>query len=298
MKKLFFICATTIRTRSRDCILACGKRIKRGRVDFAVIDSLTLAAQILFFFLFIFSNSTYAINLSNWFSTPDQRAYKLMQKGQIQAAEKEFENQDWRGVASYRASNYGAAEKAFAALNSAEGYYNQGNALALSGKYEDAISAYNKALALNPKNKDAEFNRDLLKKLQKQKKQQNQSNSQKNKEQQKSNNKDSSKPQSQPEKKQEQNAKPKEKPSDSEQKQNDPEKQKSEQQAKKDVKKSTQNQNKEQPNTMQSQEQKTAAREQERAKEQWLKLIPDDPGGLLREKFWRDHLRRQEGWNL
>jgi Ca-activated chloride channel family protein len=42
----------------------------------------------------------------------------------------------------------------------------------------------------------------------------------------------------------------------------------------------------------------TSASEQEKqqAKQQWLKLIPDDPGGLLREKFLRDHIRRQHGW--
>ncbi|WP_131776578.1 tetratricopeptide repeat protein [Legionella impletisoli] len=36
--------------------------------------------------------------------------------------------------------------------------------------------------------------------------------------------------------------------------------------------------------------------EQEHAKEQLLRLVPDDPGGLMREKFLRDHLRRQRGW--
>jgi Ca-activated chloride channel family protein len=40
-----------------------------------------------------------------------------------------------------------------------------------------------------------------------------------------------------------------------------------------------------------------ALREKQQAKEQWLRLIPDDPGGLMREKFLRDHLRRQRGWN-
>nr|MBA3535441.1 hypothetical protein [Tatlockia sp.] len=36
--------------------------------------------------------------------------------------------------------------------------------------------------------------------------------------------------------------------------------------------------------------------EKQQAKEQWLRLIPDDPAGLMREKFLRDHLRREEGW--
>lgn len=38
-------------------------------------------------------------------------------------------------------------------------------------------------------------------------------------------------------------------------------------------------------------------RENRQAKEQWFKEIPDDPGGLLRQKFLRDYLRRQRGWD-
>ena len=33
-------------------------------------------------------------------------------------------------------------------------------------------------------------------------------------------------------------------------------------------------------------------REKKQEKEQWLRLIPDDPGGLMREKFLRDYLSR------
>ncbi|SIR83814.1 Ca-activated chloride channel family protein, partial [Fluoribacter gormanii] len=52
-------------------------------------------------------------------------------------------------------------------------------------------------------------------------------------------------------------------------------------------------QNKDQQN---SEAQSEAEREKQQAKEQWLRLIPDDPGGLMREKFLRDHLRRERGW--
>ena len=36
--------------------------------------------------------------------------------------------------------------------------------------------------------------------------------------------------------------------------------------------------------------------EQKASDEQWLRLVPDDPGGLMRSKFLRDHLRRHQGW--
>jgi Ca-activated chloride channel family protein len=35
--------------------------------------------------------------------------------------------------------------------------------------------------------------------------------------------------------------------------------------------------------------------EQQLAQEQWLRQIPDDPGGLLRRKFMIEHLIRQRG---
>lgn len=37
--------------------------------------------------------------------------------------------------------------------------------------------------------------------------------------------------------------------------------------------------------------------EQQLAQEQWLRRIPDDPGGLLRRKFQIEHLRREQGAN-
>ena len=35
--------------------------------------------------------------------------------------------------------------------------------------------------------------------------------------------------------------------------------------------------------------------ERQLAEEQWLRRIPDDPGGLLRRKFLIEHLIRQQG---
>ena len=37
--------------------------------------------------------------------------------------------------------------------------------------------------------------------------------------------------------------------------------------------------------------------ERQQENEQWMRLIPDDPGGLMREKFRRDYLRTQRGWH-
>jgi Ca-activated chloride channel family protein len=42
-----------------------------------------------------------------------------------------------------------------------------------------------------------------------------------------------------------------------------------------------------------SQAEKTSNDEQREARSQWLSQVPDDPGGLLRQKFLRDHERLQ-----
>ena len=97
--------------------------------------------------------------------TKNQQAQQLMKQGQFKAAEAKFERPDWRAAAAYRAGEYQEAAKQFQDLQSETGFYNQGNALAKSGKYKQAIEAYNKALAINPKNKDALFNRKLVKDL-------------------------------------------------------------------------------------------------------------------------------------
>ncbi|OGV36838.1 MAG: hypothetical protein A3E88_00455 [Legionellales bacterium RIFCSPHIGHO2_12_FULL_35_11] len=49
--------------------------------------------------------------------------------------------------------------------------------------------------------------------------------------------------------------------------------------------------NKDNKNNQQNKQNPTD-KDKQQMKNQWLKLIPEDPGGLLREKFKRDHLRR------
>lgn len=61
--------------------------------------------------------------------------------------------------AAYRAGEFEAAARGWAALPGAEAAYNRGNALALAGRYEEAIAAYDKALEAAPDMSDALANR-------------------------------------------------------------------------------------------------------------------------------------------
>jgi Ca-activated chloride channel family protein len=65
----------------------------------------------------------------------------------------------WRGAAQMRADDFKAAEQTFAGVDTADGAYNQGNALVMLGKYQDAVARYNRALTLRPGWKEAENNR-------------------------------------------------------------------------------------------------------------------------------------------
>jgi Ca-activated chloride channel family protein len=93
---------------------------------------------------------------------PDQRGFEELQREQPARAAELFENPEWRGAAEYRAGAFEASAATLSAIDSAEASYNRGNALARSGELEAAIAAYDRALELMPDHADARYNRDLV----------------------------------------------------------------------------------------------------------------------------------------
>ena len=94
----------------------------------------------------------------------DQQAQKLL-KDDPQAAAETFERDDWSGVANYEAKNYQAAADKFLKGKSASDHYNRGNALALAGKLDEALQAYDKALDIEPELEDAAHNKNIIEKI-------------------------------------------------------------------------------------------------------------------------------------
>ena len=227
------------------------------------------------FFMMMWLGLISAASAFSWddlWETKDQQAKMLMDRGQFKEATDTFEREDWQATAAYRAKDYKQAATIYQSINNETADYNQGNALAHMGQYAEAINAYNKSLALNPRDQDALYNRKIVEELLKKQKQDQQKQDQQKQDQQKQDQ------QKQDQQKQDQQKQDQQKQDQQKQDQQKQDQQKQDQPAQGDAKQRN-------------------LREKQQAKEQWLNLIPDDPGGLLREKFLRDHLRRQPMWD-
>jgi Ca-activated chloride channel family protein len=92
-------------------------------------------------------------------ATPDQQGRWLMERQRYAEAAEAFRSPIWRGVALMQAGQFKDAAAQFGGLDTAEAAYDQGNALVMLGKYEDAVGRYDRALALRPDWDEAVDNR-------------------------------------------------------------------------------------------------------------------------------------------
>lgn len=97
--------------------------------------------------------------------TPDQQGRYYFQKKDYKKAAEHFEDPMWRGLALARMGDYDAALNAFALNDSAEAWFNQGDALAHSGRYPAAVEAFHQALLHRPGWKEAKDNLALVQSL-------------------------------------------------------------------------------------------------------------------------------------
>ena len=97
-------------------------------------------------------------SLITLFVTPDQQGRLLFEKERYADAARAFVDPLWQAAAWYRAGEFKKAAGIFMGFDTAEGAYNHGNALAMQGKYEEAVSRYERALALQPEWEDAQVN--------------------------------------------------------------------------------------------------------------------------------------------
>ena len=201
----------------------------------------------------------------------DQQAYEALQAEDAEKAAALAIDPDLSGEAWYRSGEYANAMNAWQQLDSADAHYNQGNALALMGEYEAAIESYDKALALQPDMEDALVNRELLEQAKQQQEQEQQNEDGESQDGENSEEQQDGEPQDSEDG---QDGEPSE---DQEGEQQEGEQQEGE------------------SSEQQSEQLEPAdawSEEDAQAMEQWLRRIPDDPGGLLRRKFRNQHQRR------
>ncbi len=210
------------------------------------------------------SNSAQAGFWDDLWASRDQQAQLALRQERPADAAVLAEDPAIAGEALYRNSDYVRANQSWSQLDSADTHYNRGNALAQAGEFDAAIAAYDSALALEPDMDDAIFNRDLVEQMKQEQEQQEQEDS----------DSESSDEESQD--------------GEEGEEQDSDEQQESDQQKESDEE--SESEESEQPS--QSEMAQNWSEEDEQAMEQWLRRIPDDPGGLLRRKFRNQHQRR------
>ena len=81
----------------------------------------------------------------------DQIALKALRQGEPEKAASLFTDEQWESVANYRSGEYETSLNGFRKNKNSAGFYNQGNALARIGQYEDSIASYQQALHFETK---------------------------------------------------------------------------------------------------------------------------------------------------
>ncbi len=95
----------------------------------------------------------------------DQQAAEALRRGDHAKAIAKSRSPGRLGAAHFQAGDFDKAAEAFAGAPDADGHYNRGNALARLGRLQEAIAAYDQALAQAPGMEDALYNRRQVEEL-------------------------------------------------------------------------------------------------------------------------------------
>jgi Ca-activated chloride channel family protein len=243
--------------------------------------------------------------------TPNQQAAKLLDSGDSSGAQTLFDDPKWRASAAYKANNFDQASADFYTDDTATGHYNRGNALAKAGKLDDAIEAYDSALALEPNMEDAIANKSLVSQLKEQQQEQQEQNQDQQSQDQQSQDQRSQDQQSQDQQSQDQQnqdqqsqdqqnqdqqsqdqqSQDQQNQDQQSQDQQSQDQQSQDQQSQDQQSQDQQSQDQPSPDTQDSMQTETnnalteEEKQEQQAIEKMLRRVPDDPGGLLRAKF-------------
>lgn len=214
----------------------------------------------------------------------DQQAFQALQQEQPERAAALARDPGIAAEGWYRSGEYQNADQAWSGIETADAHYNRGNALAVQGALEEAIAAYDQALTIDPEMTDAIYNKNVVEQMKQEQEAQQQQQQQGEGDQQDS---------------QEQ---PPEENQDGEQQEGEQESQENQEGEQESEAEPQGEEGEDEAERLQREIQEAWSEEDAQAMEQWLRRIPDDPGGLLRRKFRNEYLRRgepeaeQESW--
>lgn len=230
-----------------------------------------------------------ALEWADLWQRPDQQAQTALAAGQPERAMNRASSPWLRGTAAYRAGAFEQAARDFARVAGATGAYNRGNALARAGRYPEALAAYDQALEQDPQFDDARYNRALVERVLREQQRQ-QDDRRDGGSQRQSGGAGSGDSGQATERPQDRSAG---ESADNGRDGREPQAADS----------PRENPQADEPDTADAEanrgaaetaadEQRTRDRERQQALEQWLRRVPDDPGGLLRRKFLYQYERR------
>ena len=243
----------------------------------------------------------HAYEWQDLWKTRDQRAQAFYKEGNFENAANTFKSTDWKASSYYKQGQFEEAIKYFSQKEDASNNYNHANALSKAGKLEEALGYYEKSLQQQPDNDDAKFNRDLVKKLlEQQQEQEDKSDQQDSEEQSDEQNQEQSEQDDQQQKSQDSDQQDQSQESQNQENESDQKQdgEPSEEQAEQQESRQSEDENEEnakQQETQPSPSELADMSEQEKKQEleQWLRRVPDDPGGLLRRKFFLESRQKQ-----
>ncbi|MFT6791806.1 MAG: Ca-activated chloride channel family protein [Cellvibrionaceae bacterium] len=233
---------------------------------------------------------------SLWLNS-EQQGKRAWDQQNYSEAEERFSDPIWRGSSLYRQGQYEAAARAFQEAQSAIGDYNRGNALAQLQRFDDAIRAYDQALAKDPSLGQAKKNKARLEELLRQESSDQSDDGQESDGDSSQDDAQSNAPSD--------NQSGGESQENSDDRQNQQSTKNSENQdqsaADQESIEAGEDNNDSSPDGSDSSMQQNAqtvedsdlSAEQQQALQQWLRKIPDDPSGLLRRKFQYEYEKRR-----